>query len=1685
MSSKTTKIIPLIITVLFLSYTNVIGQAFTDETASAGLNFSHDGTSHPDATNEFGTGAAWFDYNNDGNLDLYVTMRLEANKLFHNNGDGTFTDVAADVGLQDAANDGAGVAVADYNNDGWQDIYLANGEKDKFFRNVNGTFIDVTIDAGFDWNHASRGTSASWGDYDIDGYLDLYVAHHEPVDGVSNGDTEDRLYHNNGDGTFTNVTELLSAAGNIVGNGFIGGWTDYDNDGDLDIFVVNDCLSPNLITNKIFRNDGDTHPTLDWNFTEVSEVLGVTGCHNGMGIAVGDYNRDGWMDVFHTDAGEFNLWKNNSGNYSFETNTADLEVNNIHVYTWGTFFFDYDLDGWQDLYISAGTLHNSSDDFPEPNYLFHNNGNGLNFTNTSAEMEMDDDARGRTTIFGDYDNDGDPDVFTVNYGEPVMLRRNNNNNGNHYLKIHLVGTVSNFDGIGSRIKVSTPDGLHQYFETRSGSSLGGGDAIDAYFGLGSNTSVLSVEVTWPSGIVQTETNISADQYLTLQEPYDPCAIVSFDAPEVESATICADEPIPTFTATVGAGLEVDWYDTPEGGNLLAQNSLTYTPDNGSTFYAVARDLVDGCISNPTQVTLTVLEIPVVDAGADQAKCLGESFDFSVSVTGPGGNYDYDWTDNLSNGPDLQVTPIQTTTYGVTVTANNGCATIDEVTATVNELPSVLAGDDVTICKEECYTFQPFAFGGNPPYSYDWSGDDDTMACPEDTTVYTLIVTDDFGCAGQDEMQINVSPLLAVEAGEDLSICAGECYTFDPVVFGGVAPFTIEWSTEETTVCPTGGTYIYSVTVTDENGCTAVDEIGIIVFEPVLAPLLDYTICENSCVTITASELGFTGFVESDTIVSFIELCEEGFFSEPALDGNGCMTNVLISVATLSLPNVDAGLDQILNCIETEVTIGQEQESGMSYEWSNGELTSSQQVTEPGLYILTATNTLPGCSVSDTVEVFIDIQTPFVDAGFDIQLTCAGPVAILDGSGSIDGPSFIYTWTTEDGNILTGGDTIYPEIDSPGTYLLTVLNTENGCSSSDEVVVSMAEAPTITIEEKIDILCEGEETGVITVSGEGGTPGYIYLWSNGETTATIDSLPPGVYAVTVTDQSFCEVVIDIEINAPPALVLELIAIAETSNGAQDGQINAVVSGGTPDYFYEWNTGSTDTIISGLAPDLYFLTVLDSNGCMTVDSARVNSFDCENIEVMTNGDFTVCPGDSTGSIQIEEIVGGEAPYIVLWSTNENGNEISGLVAGHYSSTITDAQNCEIIVQFEITESDTIPPTILSNDIVVYLDENGDASFMPEMMDGGSFDNCSDINFVGDEIEVNCSNIGSFAQMFIISDEAGLLDSSFVTVTVLDTINPVLVSCPDDMVTVNCEEVVYELPTASDNCQVSAMTLIEGLPSGDSFPVGTTDVSYSAQDNSGNSIICNFSVTLENTLAAVAELGSYTCEPENPFLATITASGGEPNYAYEWDDGNTTAENLLAGAGPWSWTVTDSQGCQQTGTMEAEIPDTLTITLVATPETEMEMNGAIDATVTGGGEVSFEWRDETGAIFDTGEDLTGIPAGVYCLTVFDSLECMYMACVEVENITSTIDQELNTNIEIAPNPTSGLLSVKFDLLQKEAAVLTLLDINGKVIHQLQKKLEEEIVNLDMSLYAEGVYLLKIIVGERIVVKKVMVGH
>ena len=523
---------------------------FLDVAASAGISFKHQNAASPEKflIETMGSGCAWIDYDQNGLLDLYLVngaatgaytpQQSPRSALYRNNGDGTFTDVTLQAGVGAEGLFGMGVAVGDYDNDGFPDLLvLGYGRCILYHNNGNGTFTDVSARAGIE-NRGRWASSAAWFDYDNDGRLDLIIANYvdwTPEHNFYCGDrgpgmrsychpdvykgTPPTLYHNNGDGTFTDVSSS-SGIGSKPGNGLGVVTFDYDGDGWQDIFIANDSM-PNFL----FRNKKDG------TFEEVGYLAGVAvsgdgQAEAGMGVDAADLTGNGRMDlaVTHLDMQLARLYRN-AGNGIFDDDTIRSKIGyaTYHLSGFGTRFMDYDNDGARDLFIANGhvldnvQLYRSEARYLEPKLMFRNTGNGT-FENVSGRMGADFQLpkASRGVAVGDFDNDGDLDILVNNNGQAPQLLRNDGGNGNHWLSILLIGTRSNRDGVGARIKLSAGT-LIQYDQKKGGMSYQSAQDPRLHFGLGSHTLIDLLEIDWPTGAKTKLENIKADQIIAIQE----------------------------------------------------------------------------------------------------------------------------------------------------------------------------------------------------------------------------------------------------------------------------------------------------------------------------------------------------------------------------------------------------------------------------------------------------------------------------------------------------------------------------------------------------------------------------------------------------------------------------------------------------------------------------------------------------------------------------------------------------------------------------------------------------------------------------------------------------------------------------------------------------------------------------------------------------------------------------------------------------------------------------------------------------------------------------------------------------------------------------------------------------------------------------------------------------------------
>jgi hypothetical protein len=756
-----------------------IGQAFTEIAAEQGIIHQYTG-------GEYGGGASFYDVNGDGWDDL-TFCNAGSDIVLYLNEQGQFTgpfNVAPNTGLSKS------VTWVDYDNDGDADLFVTryNGPW-SLYRNDGDllNLTDVTQTSGLS-SPSYKTFGATWGDYNRDGNIDLYIANYNS-DGITNF-----MFRNNGDGTFTDVT-LETGTGDGSWFTFLGLFMDYNHDLWPDLYVVNDRLTA---TNNMYRNDGGT-------FTSVTEELGLTDLFFAMNASLSDYDHDGDMDLYSSN--------NPFGNrlYRQEDDLTYTEVANeagvqVLDHSWSAQWIDYNNDTWEDLHVCCSPFWNQ----PGQNRFFTNNTNGTFTLDIFNGGFATDQGWSHTSVVGDFNNDGFFDLVVVNDAPDVTKLWRCNPNDNHYLKVKLQGVASNRDGVGTWIHLWT-DGLEQMRYTHIGEGYMTQNSQTEIFGMAQHEHADSLKLYWPSGQIDMYYNLAVNESYTFIEGG------SLVANLLASATnICPGDSV-LLTAV---DVQSPTWSTGESGPT---EIWVYEP--GLYFYSGTNQF--GISYSSNSVLITVGESPSVTIESLEPLCHGQSTGGLIVVPDQGDLENYTLEVNgLPAGWALD--GLQAGTYELLITDELGCFSEYEVTIDSPEPLDFVTNFEPIACFNGTTQIDIQVSGGTAPYSIDWFS-----ANPQALTagLYTVVVSDLNGCNLEQFVSIDEPVLLElattvthVDVGNDGSIALE--------ILGGTSPYTISWtgpngfSSQDNFISdlPSG---VYTAVVTDANGCVAITSVFIL------------------------------------------------------------------------------------------------------------------------------------------------------------------------------------------------------------------------------------------------------------------------------------------------------------------------------------------------------------------------------------------------------------------------------------------------------------------------------------------------------------------------------------------------------------------------------------------------------------------------------------------------------------------------------------------------------------------------------------------------------------------------------------------------------------------------------------------------------------------------------------------
>ncbi|SEQ38085.1 Por secretion system C-terminal sorting domain-containing protein [Neolewinella agarilytica] len=995
--------------------------------------------------------------------------------------------------------------------------------------------------------------------------------------------------------------------------------------------------------------------------------------------------------------------------------------------------------------------------------------------------------------------------------------------------------------------------------------------------------------------------------------------------------------------------------------------MTVTDANGCT------ETAEGTVNEPTDVTATVADADVL--------CNGDA-DGTLTVVADGGtaDYTYEW----SNGQtDATATGLVAGTYTVTVTDANGCTETAE--GTVNEPTALtLTGTTVEVgCNGDASgSIDITVGGGTPDYTYAWSNGAATEDLSDLTAgTYSVTVTDANGCTIDETFEIEESSDIEATVADTDVLCNGDADgTLTVVANGGTAPYTYAWSNGQTDATATGlvaGTY--TVTVTDANGCTETAEGTVNEPTDVTATVADTDVLCNGDAdgTLTVVADGGTApytyaWSNGQTDATATGLVADTY-TVTVTDANGCTetaegtvnepTDVTATVADADvLCNGDA--DGTLTVVADGGT------AGYTYEWSNGQTDATATGLVAGTYTVTVTDA-NGCT--EIAEGTVNEPTALTLEGESTDVGCngdaTGTITLTVGGGTAP---YTYAWAAATGVVV---DAMNQTGLAAGDYAVTVTDANNCTIEGTYTVTETDDLSAEIADASVD--CNGDADGELTVTVEGGTAPYTYLWSNGQTEATATGLSAGENGVTVTDANGCETTATGTVTEPEVLEGSIATAILDCNGDEDGVLTVTPTGGTAPYTYLWSNGDTGATATGFAAGEHDVTITDANGCERIATGTV--FEPEVLlgsVIPTPASELDCNGDADGELTVT-VTGGTEPYTYLWSDDQTTATATGLVAGDYTVTITDLNGCVTSTGGTITEPDALTLTTDQTDIGC----SGDAAGSITLMVGGGTEPYTYEWAAADGIDteaMNQTNLTAGTYSVTVTDANDCTISETVTIDEASTLDASIVGT-----TVDCNGDTDGQLTAVVTGGTEPYTYAWSSGDTEATATGLAAGTYTLTVTDANEceVITSGTVTEPDPIAIeVAGIVELECNEIDGAAIDITITGGTEPYTFTWTGTGVDVDaedqtDLEAGA--YSVVVTDAFNCSASESFNiapapaliASIADDI-VCITATDA------GTLTAVVESGtGPYTYLW--------DNGEStptVTDLAIGVHTVTITD---------------------------------------------------------------------------------------------------------
>jgi gliding motility-associated-like protein len=1030
-------------------------------------------------------------------------------------------------------------------------------------------------------------------------------------------------------------------------------------------------------------------------------------------------------------------------------------------------------------------------------------------------------------------------------------------------------------------------------------------------------------------------------------------------------------------------------------------SYTYSWSNGATSediggltaqtYTLTVTDNFGC---PKTANFTVTEPTALNPSATitDVSCNGGN-DGAVNLTVSGGTapYTYSWAPGGSTSEDIA--GLTAGAYTVTITDFNNCQT--SATYNVNQPPAITLSGNVT--DASCPGLNDGVIdlsvnGGTAPYTYSWSNGATSKDISNLTSgPYTITVTDFNGCQEDETFNVSEPPPIAINEIITDVTCAGlNDGAIDLTLVGGTPPYSFSWSNGATTEDISdlaGGSY--TVDIEDANLCVL--SVTYTVNEPLplsLSESITDALCfgvDNGSIdlTVNGGTAPYSYSWSNGQTTQDIAGLSGGAYSVTVTDFNGCQIsgnyNVNQPQALLLSGNVaDVDCNGNANgAIDLTVNGGT---APYAFSWSNGMTTEDISGLSPGSYSVDVTDN-NGCTNSTSFNIAEPPALSLSGSTTDVS-PCNG-----DSNGAIDltvnggALPYSFSWsngaTTEDLSGLTAN-----------SYSVTVTD-NNGCQQTANFTIN--EPPAISITgNTTDVTCNGGNNGAIDITVNNGTAPFSYSWSNGATTEDIGSLTANSYSVTVTDNNGCQQTASFTINEPTPITLSESITDASCLGINDGAIDLTVNGGVPPYSYSWSNGDATQDISGLAGGSYTVTVTDQNNCQ--QSATYNIIQPPALTLSANITDILCNGDGNGAIDLT-VAGGTAPFIFNWSTGDNSEDINGLSGGSYSVTVTDDNGCFQNATYTVNEPPVLTLSGADTDISCFGADDGAVDLT---VNGGTAPYT--YSWSNGETTEDLSGLSPGNYSVTVTDNNGCQESANFDIT-----EPLQITINGVTTDVDCNGAITGAIdiTVNNGAAPLSFSWSNGATTEDLSGVGAGNYTVTVTDNNGCEETANFSINEPPPLSVSGSQTDIICNSGTTGAIDLTVNGGTAPYTFNWSNGETTEDISGLGAGNYDITVTDNNGCQQTASFTITEPSPINISSSVTNLLcNGDADGAIDIDVTGGtAPYTYSWDNGS-----TNEDITGLTAGPYTVTVTDAANCIQASII---NVSEPLAITLSANV------------------------------------------------------------------------------